>query len=109
MPKKDYRPRISIDMKPEDAKYISDVLPYGEKMSILRLVIEDFIAEIKANPSVLEGILLRTLTSITKVPLRRGLVTDLLAQLQIMYGALDDETIPEKVGIMAKELEDALR
>jgi len=61
-------------MDAEDANFLSDILPYGQRMSILRLIIKDFIEEVKENPDVVESLLMRQLPRTTKVAVRRSLL-----------------------------------
>jgi len=80
---KTYRPRVSIDMDEEDVRFLSNILPYGQRMAILRTVIKDFISELQRNPATLELLLLRELPSTLKIPVRK----ELLIELEKYFGA----------------------
>lgn len=103
MPKQ-YRPRVSIDMKEEDVQFIRAIFPYGSQMKILKMVIEDFMTELKRNPDIIDSLLLRTTPKTTKVAVSRSLVKDILHHSRLLW---NDKPPPLLEGLL-NELEETL-
>jgi len=101
-----YRPRISIDMDAADARFLSDILPYGQRMSILRLIVKDFIEELKRNPDLMEDLILRSLPRTTKVAVSRSFLQTVAESLTFMIKTSDQ---PPEYAEQLKRLEALLK
>jgi len=75
-----YHPRLSIDTTPEIIAIINTLIPYGKRMDILAIVLENFAGMLQRNPrEVLSALLLgdlpmEELIVIGKVSVSRSLL-----------------------------------